>query len=92
MHDSPADLVLMSYLNLEAIQQMRAAGLRVWFDSNSYIRSTDQTKYFMAFVESWVLDIRRKYVEFGGAGERFAGLSEWEFIVSAAPAKDGNGY
>ncbi len=42
----------------------------------------------MAFVEPWVIEMQQMYRKLAAGGSSYAGLTEWELVLAAAPEKD----
>lgn len=60
---------------------MREHNIRAWYDK-TYPPINGK---FDAWVSPWLVDILKNYRKFIKDGRRFAGLTEWEFILNAIP-------
>lgn len=79
----PSDLVRYGYANLEHIERLRTYKIRAWYDKKFPINGR-----YEVWVSPWLVDILRSYWKLSVGGRRYAGMTEWEFILSAIPESD----
>ncbi len=86
MHDCPEGLIPLGYLRKPEVEALRAAGIRAWIGKKPDIGSAQGPRW-LTFVEPMVIDLQKMYRKFAAEGRSFAGLAEWEFILSSVPQK-----
>lgn len=79
---APKELVRYGYLRVEYIEKLRAANIRAWYDKTYPPINGKQD----VWVAPWLVEALKNYRTYSkNNGRAFAGLTEWEFIVSAIP-------